>query len=914
MPLRVSPVTVGRDEPIALAERRIAQVAGGVGHVLLLSGEAGIGKTRLLAEIRTCAAGRGFAVQDAAAYPRDGEVAGSLLADLVRGGADPAIARRLAAAGAGGDGHARRRTLAADLAALLGGPAAAGRPTLVVLDDLHWADDLSLEVLDRAARRVAERPMLVVGAYRDNELDPRRPMRAWRAGLLSRRLAEEVRLSRLDAEGTAAMCAAITGALLGEDVVRALHARSDGIPLHVEELLANAVAGQVPDTLADAVLATADGLSPAARALAAAAAVIGRSFDLDLLAAAVGGPAGAVDAALRELTDRHLVVAGADGRAYDFRHALIRDALYADLPPLRRRDLHLTVADAARAAGLGDAFLSNQYERAHRPAEAYRHAMAAGSAAVAMSAHREAVECYRRAQRTMPGATPTEERAALLARLGAELAAVDDNRAAADAYEQAYRLSGNVSLVPDLVAVRHLLGASLAERTALLDDGLARAEDATRVHIEAALSAAYMLARHLDEAITYGEQARGSATGAVRWNVEASLGAALVFAGRMDEGWRVLEDAIAAAIRADNEAEAARAYRMMGSCASVLVEYGRAARWLREGIAYAERTERFNDRNYMIAHLAHVHWATGAPDDARREAQRALADGGGGVTTLITADHMLGYLALGRGDLDTAARHLDSARELGERMAELQRLSPALWGLAEVELRAGRPDAAVALCARGYAASAEVADAAYLFPYVVTGARAHLARGDLTGARRWVADCAQALARRGIPGTRPAVDHAIGLVQMAEGQTGKARTALEAASAGWEARDRAWEATQALLDRARCANRSRRPGDAAVLAAKARERAVAAGFEVLLDAPQAGTGADATAGATGEAPLTPREVEVARLVATGATNRQIAAALSIAPKTVAAHLEHILAKLGAARRTEIAAWVAARRT
>ena len=110
-------------------------------------------------------------------------------------------------------------------------------------------------------------------------------------------------------------------------------------------------------------------------------------------------------------------------------------------------------------------------------------------------------------------------------------------------------------------------------------------------------------------------------------------------------GLGVLEDAIATSRAAIGEAEAARGYRMLGTSASVLVEYARAERWLREGIEYAERVELWNDRHYMAAHLAHVLWATGRWDEAAELARQALADGRGGITTRNTALHVLGYVA-----------------------------------------------------------------------------------------------------------------------------------------------------------------------------------------------------------------------------------------------------------------------------
>ncbi len=463
--------------------------------------------------------------------------------------------------------------------------------------------------------------------------------------------------------------------------------------------------------------------------------------------------------------------------------------------------------------------------------------------------------------------------------------------------------------------VEHLLGADLTQRTGLLQEALTLIDDSEpspdtqdiRTRILAALSAAYMLDRRLDESITYGERARANAVGSgdrvTRINTEATLGSVLVFAGRFDEGWPLLEQAIVEARTAQLEAEAARAYRMIGSSASVLVEYDRALRFLDEGIAYAERTERFNDRHYMAAHRAHVLWAVGDWAGATEVAQRALADGGG-VITRISALHVLGFLALGRDDWAGANRQLHEARDLGEQMHELQRLSPAFWGLAEVALHSGQPGEAIEWCRRAYEASAAVRDAAYLFPFVVTGTRAHLARDELTGARQWVDQCAELLRLRNVPGTLPALDHARGLLHLAEGQTAKAREALIAAGDGWDARRRFWEGTQALLDRARAMEKATDRAERAEVLAEARrraERAERAGATVLLAGGPAGR-------AAGDQPLTARELEVAQLVAAGATNREIATTLYISPKTVAAHIEHILTKLGVARRTEIAVW------
>ena len=244
-------------------------------------------------------------------------------------------------------------------------------------------------------------------------------------------------------------------------------------------------------------------------------------------------------------------------------------------------------------------------------------------------------------------------------------------------------------------------------------------------------------------------------------------------------------------------------------------------------------------------------------------------------------------------------------------MAELQRLSPPLWGLAEAARCQGDYDTALMQCERGYQASAEVMDAAYLFPYLLTGVRAYLARGDVDAAQEWSDRVGAVLTARAIPGTLPAIGHGRGLILLARGEVSAAHQALESARESWRARRRFWEGTWALLDLAVAAAKARRRGEAAVLLDEIRAIAAAAGATVLADAAErlsriVGPGRPAEPWH----PLSEREFEVAQLVAAGLTNRQIAQRLVLAPKTISAHITHILTKLGAGRRAEIAAWCA----
>ena len=972
-PTFISPILVGRDDLLALADRRIGEVAAGTGRLLLLAGEAGVGKSRLLGAIERRAVTAGFRFVRGGTYPSDLRVGAAILIDVARcmgrtaglEGLGAQLGQRLEDSGpAIGDKHRRRRLLVLDVAEILLDIARDG-PAMVSLEDLHWSDDLTLETIEAVARRVSDVPLLVVGTYRSDELFPRVPMREWRARLVGQRLGEEVRLARLSPTDTATMATLLidTGLPIARDVAAAIHARTDGIPLHVEELIAVlAAAGldrleraepagggsavepgavrraDVPATVEEAIVARFEQRSAQARSLARAGAVIGRAFDLDLLSAVVGVEPTDLSDPLAELAEQFLLLPTTAPGRFGFRHGLICDAIYDRIPVPERRRLHGLAADAAMGTDVGtDAFLAFHYERAGRRADAFTAARRGAGAATAISSHTEARELWDCAVRTAPDHLPDRDRAELLAALGESAAARDDNVAANTAFEaarNAYRAAGDnlaaAALAAPLAAVRHLLGDPLETRDGMIRAALGEIDrapslhqapsdppsDRVRARLLAGLAGAWMLDRRLDEAISFAMEAQrlASVVGdeATGRNASTTLGVCRAFSGDLDEGWRNLEESISASRMAHLEAEAARGYRMLGTSASVLVEYERAERWLRDGIQYAEKVELWNDRHYMAAHLAHVLWATGRWSEAADLARQALADGRGGITTRNVALYVLGYVALSTGELAEARASLEEAREIGLRMGELQRLAPPLWGLAELAVAGGDATTAIRLVEEALAASTVVRDAAYLFPFIVTGTRAHLAAGDPLAARRWLAASSALIDERRIPGTQPALDHAGGLLALAEGSTGRARDLLERAVAGWAARERTWEGTWATIDLARCHLRSNRRVDAARLAAGAAATASRLGAPALSAAAAEVLAGSGRGRATSEpwAPLTAREFEVARLVADGLTNPLIAAELGVAPKTVAAHVEHILAKLGVGRRAEIAAWTA----
>jgi DNA-binding CsgD family transcriptional regulator/tetratricopeptide (TPR) repeat protein len=949
----VSPVLVGRDDLLQLADRRIEAARDCHGDLVLLAGEAGIGKTRLLGAIERRAVAGGFQLARGSTFRGDLEVAAAPFLDLARMMARTDPFRSLGAQleqrllqedRLGGDASRRRRLLVLDVVDLL---ASMGRvPTLLALENMSFADDLSLEIVDGLARRIVDLPMLVVATYRSDELYPRVPMRTWRARLLNDRLAEEANLGRLTLEETATMATLIlaSGLPAPRDLVEAIHARSDGIPLHVEEFL-SVVAGEdrpdretvraadVPDTLEEAIIERLDRRSARAQRLARTAAVIGHAFDVELVADLAGVKSEAAEAGLDELV-AHFFLAHTDAAdQYDFRHALIRDAVYAQLPSRERRRLHGRVADlAVDRGGEAPAFLSIHYEQAGRRDDAYLAALAGARAEAAISSHRESFELYQRAMRNAPTDLPPLDRARALHELADEAAATDDNASAVTAYVEAreqYRAAGAIrqaaALAADEVAVLHLIGEEVDSRIAILQEALAELEglpadpetQRVRARLEAMLGATYHYDLRWEDALRHLEEGRrlAIATGdeATELHAMASIASAYTLMGRLTEAWVLFGEQIRRAREARLEAEAARGYRLLGASASEVVEYERAEAAMRDGIEYGERVERWNDRHYMAAHLGLALWATGRWDEATTVAEHALADGRGGVTTRITALYVLGYVAAGRGDWPRARETLEESLRLGERINELLRTSLPRWGLAEAALLSGDPALAVAICERARADSERVGDSALLFPFLVTGTRAQLALADPVAAQRWLETVESALRRRVIPGALAAIDHARGLLLMADGSTGQARSALESARRGWDQFNRVWEGTWARLDLGACLLRSSRPAEAMVMlddvrsvAGRLRSRPLLGRADELLR-----TSRNRHAPDERWHPLTVREFEVARLIAAGQTNAGIAESLGIAPKTASAHVEHILAKLGAVRRTEIAAWASA---
>ncbi len=941
------PLLVGRDDLLDLADRRLADAAESRGHFLLLAGEAGIGKTRLMGAIKRKALAQGFETADGAVAPQDRTVPASLMLDLAR-----TMARVPTYAQLGQDllvmpersnraEPRSRRLLVVDMVDRI--VESLTEPSMLAFEDLQWADDLSLEIVAELARRIRDRPVLLVGAYRSDELPMGTVLREWRARLLTQRLAEEARLSPLTHEQTALMTTLIlsTGLPAPREVVAAVHERTDGIPLHIEELL-GALGDEarsdgraireatVPATIEDAVLARFDQLSPEGRAVAQAGAVIGRCFVPEVLAGIMDLPIDALELPLRELVDQaFLDPPGASG-LLDYRHQLLRDVLYRSIPPGTLRRFHARAGEfGAQLEGHSEIHASVHFERAGLHAEAFRTALSGARSATALSSHREACELYRRALDNMPASLDPAEQGALFEAYGTEATAVELHEAAEDAARQArdrYLEAGRpldaARQMCALAGVARREARPIQARMALISQGFTELEalpataerEVARSELLAERALAELDAMDLGAARDASDAAidvaRRVGDAAAAMNADTISGMIDVLEGNVDAGLGRIIGAAHEARDAGHDDAGVTGYRNAVTTAVRVMDYQRAETLLREGLRYADAIEQSHCRHVMGAAAALVAWAYGRWDDALTGGQQELVDRGCSRGT-IGAEVALGYVAFGRGEIDRARSLLGRALAAGEESGAIDLTLPALWGLAEADLVADDPAAAAERCTTAFEFATRVGERALLAPFAVTGVRAHLAAGRPDAAERWAVDVTRSL-EPWASILRPAIDHANGLARLAAGSTGAAREALQAAVRGWDERHRIWESTWARLDLAGRLLRSSRFAEAAAYLATARETATRLDSPPLLARIEELSRVAHRHGSLDEPwrPLTSREFEVARLIAKGMTNAEIAGELSIAPKTASAHVEHILAKLGVARRAEIATWVA----
>jgi DNA-binding CsgD family transcriptional regulator len=436
----VCPVLIGRASNLDAIDRQIDQVANGAGRVALIAGEAGIGKSRLVNEIKSRALQRGLLMLQGGCFEIDRSLPYAPFIDLLRSFfanfsadqikrfVDPAaldLSRLLpefytpqAEASIALDPEQEKRRLFQALSQFLIQLASA-QPLLIVIEDLHWCDDTSLELLAFLARRLNSQPVLLLLTYRHDEIDAR--VNHLLAELDREHIATEFVLKRFAQDEVDAMLRAIFGLKRATraDFLNAIYALTDGNPFFIEEVLKSLIASgdifykdgawdrkpvselRIPRSVQDAVQRRSNQLSPPAQEILRLASVAGRRFDFSLLLEVTHMDETQLLTIVKQLISAQLVVEESADR-FAFRHALTQEAAYATLLKRERKDIHRVVAETLEhlhAPTLEPywADLAHHFFAAGEWTKALNYSQRVGERAQSLYAPREASEHFSRA-------------------------------------------------------------------------------------------------------------------------------------------------------------------------------------------------------------------------------------------------------------------------------------------------------------------------------------------------------------------------------------------------------------------------------------------------------------------------------------------------------------------------------------
>jgi predicted ATPase/DNA-binding SARP family transcriptional activator len=665
------PPLVGRAAEWATLLQAFGGAANG-GRLVVIEGEAGIGKTRLAEALAAHAAERGAAVVARACYEEERGLAFGPFVEALRAalpgweGRLPAhwlaeVARLLPELATGRpdlapppDGpNAQARFLESLRQALLAATAS-GRPGLLLLDDLHWADQASIDLLTYLLRRLAEWPCCVLLTWRSDQVPRGHRLRrlareAQRAGV-----ATVLRLERLGEADVAELVGAVAPERAGETAW--LHRETEGLPFFLVEYLAAGASpdGSLPDGVRDLLAARAAVAGETGWQLLTAAAVIGRSFDVEILRQASGRGDEETVAALEELTVRGLVREVGD--VYDFTHDKLRAFVYEEAGLARRRLLHRRVAEALGRRGRGRdpaalaAVVGRHLQLAGEEGEAGSWFRRAGDHARSVFANREAVAHYQAAL-----ALGNRDASGLHEALGDLHTLLGDYDAARSSYETAAARAGGATLA----ALEHKLG-SLHHRMGEWD--LADSHFA---------AAAALLDRP------------GDAAARARLYADWSL-----TTRRRGQAGQALEQARQALALAENAGEVqalAQAHNILGILAGGLDDPDGARQHLERSLALAEALP---DPSARIAALNNLALACRAAGDLERSLDLtttalALCASQGDRHREAALHSNLADLLHAAGRPDQAIAHLKQAATIFAQVGQPERLQPEIWKLVE---------------------------------------------------------------------------------------------------------------------------------------------------------------------------------------------------------------------------------------
>jgi tetratricopeptide (TPR) repeat protein len=555
-------------------------------------------------------------------------------------------------------------------------------PALVVVEDVHWADEATLDLLRFLGRRVQRTCALLAVTYREDEVGEAHPLRPL-LGDLSRGAARALR-------PTALSPAAVK--LLAERAGRdpdGLHQATGGNPFFVTEALASGESG-VPATVRDAVLARAARLSPAARELLDIASVVPLRIELDLLERA----AGPAIAALEEALGSGMLVLADEAAA--FRHELARRAVEDSLPPLRRKRLHARMLELLGATARPDlARLVHHAEGAGDVDAVLRLAPGAAEKAARVNAHREAAALLAAALRHAERLGP-ERRVALLEAhsyqchlTGRTADAIPSRRAALELWREIgepIRIGDSLRWMSRLswLAGRNDEARSYAAEAVAALEPLPPGRELAMAYSNR--SQLHMLAGEVAQAASWGTKALALARdlGDVETEAHAlnNVGTAECQLGE-PAGWDKLQESLRLCLEHGFEEHAARAYTNLATTAVELMETAQGAeRWLEAGIDYATRRDIDILRLYMLGWRARIRNDQGRWAEAEADAALVLDQPSASAVNRIPALAALGLARARRGD-PRALAALDEARQLALGTGESQRIVPVAAARAE---------------------------------------------------------------------------------------------------------------------------------------------------------------------------------------------------------------------------------------
>jgi DNA-binding CsgD family transcriptional regulator/tetratricopeptide (TPR) repeat protein len=967
-----APVMVGRSAQLATLRKVFGQVCEGSPAVVLLGGEAGAGKTRLITVFTDAIAGQAvllsggcvdlggaglaFAPYTAALRGLVRRLGAEKVAALVPGGVPAELGRLLPALGAprppgpgSGDAGTARARLFEELLGLLE-TLADQQPVVLVMEDAHWADQSSRELLAFLARNLQPATaVLIVVSYRTDDLEAGHPLRLLLAELERLPPVVRVELPRLSRREVIAQIRAILGGPGPAGLADQVAARADGNPMFVEVLLSSA--GQLPESLRDLLLAGVRRLPEGTQRLLGAAAVAGGEFGEPLLEAVTEVGEEAVSEGLRPAVAAGVLVTGDDG--YAFRHALIREAVQAGLLPGERRRWHARLARVLETrpplapGGRAAAQVAYHWHAAGESARALPAAWRAAAEAAEALAYAEQLIMLDRVLELwdavpdapgLAGASRLDvlEQAVTAAYLAGEPehgmvladAALAEPGIQADPVRSFFISDRHVAMSlqlrrPDLARLRQAAGA-------------VPGDDPARPRVLAALAEQLMNAQLPEEACEQGERALAAARRARDPVAEASalvtVAALAARRGELAAQLPRLAEARAIAEQAGMTSLLLRALQLQASVLEAYGEHERSAQAARHGIAAATAAGLARTSGVVHAvNLAEALTALGRWNEALEviEHARSLLPPAGVQLQLL---RLAGSVALARGDFGAATAALAEARADAPASGQSFGTFEALM-LAElqVSLMAAQGNTAAALAAAQRTLTAEGDRTArlkrFLWPLLAVTAEAACAATapgspeELTATARDVLRLAAGHASAAPP-VSPVGRAFQAVYQAAVSQAAGQHTsgAWDDAASAWERLAEPYRRARALLHAAETALADGEDRDAvaarlhqaagladALGAGPLREQIASLAGRARIDI-ATGETRSKTSGQPPALPgLTGRELEVLRLVAAGRSNRDIAAELFISAKTASVHVSNILAKLGVHTRVEAAA-------